>query len=84
MTNRVGEHTRSVANGEWERAIDWSYTLAPMQELAGKTIGIVGFGHIGRQVSAYTREHRFCKQEPADIDETIWLTYQYRPRTIDQ
>jgi glycerate dehydrogenase len=52
MTNHVGKHARSVADGQWEHAPDWCYTLAPMQELAGKTLGIVGLGHIGRQVAA--------------------------------
>jgi glycerate dehydrogenase len=52
LTNRVGEHARSVAEGGWIQSIDWSYSLFPMQELSGKTFGIVGFGNIGRQVAA--------------------------------
>ena len=35
--------------GEWSRNADWSFWKSPLMELAGKTMGIVGFGRIGRQ-----------------------------------
>lgn len=50
LTNRVGEHDRSVKAGEWERSEAFSYFLSPLSELRGKTIGIVGYGAIGAQV----------------------------------
>jgi glycerate dehydrogenase len=51
LTNRIGIHSTSVANGEWASAIDWSYSKTPLIELAGKTMGIVGFGNIGQQTA---------------------------------
>ena len=51
LTNHTGIHARSVAQGEWERSKDFSYTKAPLIELAGKTLGIVGLGNIGEQVA---------------------------------
>lgn len=51
LTNRVGEHSLHVATGGWQKATDWSYNLHPSMELAGKTIGIYGFGQIGRKVA---------------------------------
>lgn len=51
LTNRVGQHAYSVANGDWQRSPDWCYSLTPIMELAGKTMGIVGFGNIGQQVA---------------------------------
>jgi glycerate dehydrogenase len=51
LTNRVGQHALSVANGDWQRSPDWCYSKTPIMELAGKTIGIVGFGNIGQQVA---------------------------------
>jgi glycerate dehydrogenase len=44
-------HSDSVRAGEWERCRDFCYWKAPVMELAGKTMGIVGFGRIGRRVA---------------------------------
>lgn len=46
-SNQVGLHVNSVASGDWSRHADWCYTLHPIQEWHGKTIGIVGMGNIG-------------------------------------
>lgn len=51
LTNAVGLHSRSVRNGEWQQSADWCYTLQPIMELSGKTMGIVGLGNIGQQVA---------------------------------
>jgi glycerate dehydrogenase len=51
MANRVGVHAKSVENGNWSTAPDWCYTLSPIIELAGKTLGIIGFGNIGQKVA---------------------------------
>jgi glycerate dehydrogenase len=51
LTNHVGLHAQSVAAGEWQRSPDFAYTKKPVMELAGKTLGIVGFGHIGQQTA---------------------------------
>lgn len=47
---RVGLHNDSVHAGDWCRNPDFCYWLTPQMELAGKTIGIIGFGKIGRAV----------------------------------
>src|SRR3954467_4169924 len=49
LTNHTGIHAHSVAQGEWEKCKDFSYTKKPLIELAGKTLGIVGLGNIGEQ-----------------------------------
>jgi glycerate dehydrogenase len=51
LTNQVGKHAASVAAGEWVKAPDFSYQKAPVTELAGKTLGIVGWGNIGEQTA---------------------------------
>jgi len=48
FTQRVGDHNRSVHAGRWSSASDWCFWDFPQRELAGMTIGIVGFGRIGR------------------------------------
>ncbi len=52
LCHRVGDHARAVAAGEWTRAPDFCFWLAPPIELRGLTIGIVGLGRIGRRVAA--------------------------------
>ena len=52
LTNQVGLHASSVAAGDWQRTNKWCYTKAPLVELDGKTMGIVGLGHIGLRVAA--------------------------------
>jgi glycerate dehydrogenase len=51
LSNHVGKHDRAVHEGEWVRALDFSFTLSPLMELEGLTLGIVGFGAIGRRVA---------------------------------
>jgi len=50
-TNQVARHARVSRRGEWSRNPDWSFAVTPLIELAGKTIGIVGFGRIGQQTA---------------------------------
>jgi glycerate dehydrogenase len=40
-----------VAAGEWASSADFSYWKTPQTELAGKTLGIIGFGQIGQAVA---------------------------------
>lgn len=51
LTNRVADHSRGVRQGEWTSARDWCYWNYPLTELSGLTIGIVGFGRIGKAVA---------------------------------
>ncbi|NLA76473.1 MAG: D-2-hydroxyacid dehydrogenase [Clostridiales bacterium] len=49
--NRVALHDASVKSGDWCKCLDFCYWKAPLTELGGKTLGIIGFGKIGRAVS---------------------------------
>ena len=51
VANRVQLHATSVGNGEWTKCPDFSYSKSPQVELAGKTLGIVGYGQIGQKVA---------------------------------
>jgi glycerate dehydrogenase len=51
VANRVELHANSVKAGNWTRNPDFAYWKTPQTELAGKTLGIVGFGRIGRKVA---------------------------------
>ena len=47
-SNQVDLHEKSVKRGEWSTNQDWSYTLSPIREWHGKTLGIIGMGNIGQ------------------------------------
>lgn len=49
--NKVESHSEHVHKGGWQNAIDFSYFLSPQTELAGKTMGIIGYGKIGSTVA---------------------------------
>jgi len=49
LCHNVKMHSDAVREGEWRRSPDWSFWKTPLMELADKTMGIVGFGRIGRQ-----------------------------------
>lgn len=51
-TNHVGIHSDSVRNGDWSRCADFCYWKTPLIEVAGKTLGIIGYGKIGKAVAA--------------------------------
>ena len=55
LANRVGDHHHAVAAGHWVRAPDFSFWLSAPIELNGMTIGIVGYGRIGRRVAELAR-----------------------------
>jgi len=50
LCHNVKLHSDSVRTGEWASSADWSYWKSPLVELAGKTMGVIGFGRIGRTV----------------------------------
>ena len=50
MCHRIGLHNHSVHQGDWIKSPNFCYWLTPQMELCGKTIGIIGFGRIGRAV----------------------------------
>ena len=52
---QIGLHDRSVHDGDWASCPDFSYWKTPLIELAGKTMGIIGFGRIGRQTGAIAK-----------------------------
>lgn len=50
LSNRVGIHNSSVHELEWVRNEDFSYFIEPLTELQGKTLGLIGYGRISREV----------------------------------
>jgi Lactate dehydrogenase and related dehydrogenases len=48
ICHHVGAHSSAVKNGDWTKNQDWCFWNSPLIELAGKTMGIIGFGRIGQ------------------------------------
>ncbi|QYR19826.1 D-2-hydroxyacid dehydrogenase [Paenibacillus sp. sptzw28] len=49
--HHVKEHSDAVHSGRWSAGPDFMFSLHPLYELSGKTMGIIGFGQIGQQVA---------------------------------
>lgn len=71
-TNQVALHSDSVKNGDWSQCPDFCYWKTPLSELDGKTIGIIGFGSIGRRVA-----------EIAEAFNMNVLAYSPRPKDLN-
>lgn len=48
ICNRIGHHDQAVKAGRWQESQDFCFWDYPLMELAGKTMGIVGYGRIGQ------------------------------------
>jgi glycerate dehydrogenase len=48
ICHHIGHHSQEVYAGRWEGNKDWCFWDHPLIELAGKTMGIIGFGRIGQ------------------------------------
>ena len=68
LCNRVGLHDRLVHEGQWAKRGGFCFWDTPQTELAGKTLGVIGYGTIGQAVGkiaeafgmtvlAYNRSH---------------------------
>jgi glycerate dehydrogenase len=51
LTHRTGHHAQTVREGRWSRSPDFCYADFPLIELDGLTLGLIGYGRIGREVA---------------------------------
>ena len=55
QTCNLSLHNESVKNGDWINSEIFCYWLKPITELADKTLGIIGYGNIGKKVAAIAK-----------------------------
>jgi glycerate dehydrogenase len=55
LCHHVQEHADHARSGGWIEKAEWSYHFYPLIELAGKTMGLIGYGRIGRQTAVIAR-----------------------------
>lgn len=76
ITNRVEHYTRLNHDGRWSSNPDFCYWDTPLTEIAGKTIGIIGLGNIGKRVADVAlafgmKAVAFTSKEQSELREGI-------------
>lgn len=82
--NRVGSYNRFVHDGGWKNSATFSPFVFPLSELAGKTLGIIGYGSIGKAVEKVAqafgmntlkvRRHHESDPDFVDFDDLLRLS----------
>ncbi|MGI6113629.1 MAG: D-2-hydroxyacid dehydrogenase [Mahellales bacterium] len=91
ICHHVQDHSNGVRNGRWSQSADFCYWDYPLVELAGKTMGIIGFGRIGRRVAAIAAAmgmkviaaSRSKRDTPLDIEHFKWVDIPQLLREAD-
>ena len=73
LCHRVGHHDRVVHEGKWSQCADFCFWDTPQMELAGKTMGIIGYGSIGRAVGKIARAIAYNRTRYDDGDVYVDL-----------
>ena len=70
FTNQVAQHSASVMAGDWVKCPDFCYWNGSLSELSGKTLGIFGYGNIGKRVASIAQAFGMkvicCTRTPKD------------------
>ncbi|MEI0799187.1 D-2-hydroxyacid dehydrogenase [Brachyspira intermedia] len=80
LSFRIVEHNNQVHNGDWIKCKDYSFSSYPLMEIENKTMGIFGFGDIGKEVAkmaeamgmkvlVYSRSKKENVENASSIDE---------------
>lgn len=81
-SNGIAHHADRVRKGAWSSCPDFSFWDFPLRELAGKTLGIVGFGRIGQQVGRVA--HAFGMRVAATVRSPKSVDFPVDYLTLDQ
>ena len=90
ITSQVGLHNKLVHEGRWSSNPDFTFWAKPLMELKGKTLGLIGFGHIAKKVAeighAFSMNVIFWNHRPKsdlpDYVKQVELDQLYRQADI--
>ncbi len=81
--HRPFQHDQAIRAGAWQASGDFCFWLSPLSELAGKALGIVGFGRIGRRTAEVGHAlgmqilaHDVYQQQPPAYDRFTWKSIE--------
>jgi glycerate dehydrogenase len=79
LCHHVALHSAATRAGEWSRSSDFSFWKTPLVELEEKTMGIVGFGQIGRHVAriAFAMGMRVIASDAVRRDPPEWPGFRW-------
>jgi glycerate dehydrogenase len=77
LTQHVGHHAQTVREGRWTRSPDFCYWDYPLIELDGLTLGVIGFGRIGKMVGQLAEAFgmkvlTYSRKQPVAEMETLF------------
>lgn len=78
LTNYVGSYNAAVQAGEWYRSTDFTFINESLTLLDGKTLGIIGYGNIGKRVArigeAFGMQINVYSQDPEAAQKSDYVT----------
>lgn len=78
LTNYVGSYNAAVQDGEWYRSKDFTFINESLSLLDGKSLGIIGYGNIGKRVArigeAFGMKINIYSQDPEAAQKSDYVT----------
>lgn len=76
ITNHVGHYTELVHEHQWEKSLDFTFIDRPLTQLSGRSLGIIGYGSIGKRVARIAEAfgmtvHVYSKDPDAAVQSDI-------------
>ncbi len=79
ITNNVGYYTKEIHEGAWVRSQDFTFIDRPLMRLSGMSLGIIGYGAIGRRVAqlaeAFGMKVNIYSRDPEAVMRSDIITF---------
>jgi Lactate dehydrogenase and related dehydrogenases len=84
ICNQVRKHCDAVDSGMWQNSKDFCFSLTPQTELSGKTLGIIGFGNIGKRVAKISEAFGMNVVISSNYPDSDFITDRIRFSSLDK